>query len=107
MRKDTTNQELMLILQDIETQSQTSITYSIFNAQKIKQFREANAARITMFNDAMNKLVVRLAKKDDKEMPVLVILDGRQQLDFETPEDKELFTAEYNELLKKPIQLIL
>lgn len=107
MQKETTYHELMLIMQDIETQSVRSITYCIFNAQKIKQFHSQNAIRIELFNGTLEKMIEKYAKKDEKGRPVVMMVDNQQQMGFENDDDKQMFQAEYAELLKKPIQLHL
>jgi hypothetical protein len=105
MTKQSTYTELMQIMQDIEIQQSRSVTYTIFNMQKIKAFFQANAIRIGMLNSFIAELTGKYAKKDEVGRPVLVIIDGTQQLEFKSEEDKTAFTTEYHEFLKKDIQL--
>ncbi len=106
MTRQTTYNELMMIMLDIQTQSNRSITYTMFNKQKIEDFYKRNEVRIGLYNDKYTELVDKYAEKfEGTATPIVLDTPQGPKFKFVTPEEEKAFTDEYLSFLKDPIQL--
>lgn len=106
MIKETTYNELMMIMLDIQTQTNRSVCFVLFNKQKIQDFYKRNEVRIEIYNNKYKELVDRYAEKfEGTGTPIILETSQGPKFKFATPEEEKAFTDEYLSFLKGPIQL--
>lgn len=105
MRKETTNNELMLILQDLEAQVASHPTFYLFNRDKINHFYAINKKEIRTFQETVQGFYKDYAAHGEDGNPVMTMLDGRPAVVFRDPEAKEAFVAAQAAFLALKINL--
>lgn len=97
----------MAIDQDIVYQVNNFPSFSIFNREKIKRFKQDNAIRLRILADTINELMESHVNKDDnKAFKQIVSPQGMpNRWDFKSPEDGDVFKKEIDSFLAKEIQI--
>lgn len=101
-----TNKQLLLIRNEINEYSKASITYALFNSEKIKRFFSYNLMRIQAADKRLNSLITAFVKHDDKDKPIKLEDEGGfAKYDFIDENAKKAFEVEYNDFMKKDITI--
>lgn len=96
---------MMAIDQDIVYQMNTFPSFSIFNREKIKRFKQDNAVRLKILTDTINELMESHVNKDEKKLFKQIAGTGGMpnKWDFKSPEDEAVFNKEIESFLSKEI----
>ena len=107
MKIQSTYKNLMAIDQDIVYQMNTFPSFSIFNREKIKRFKQDNAIRLRILSDTITELMESHVNKDEKKLfKQIVAPEGMpNKWDFKSEEDAAVFNKELQSFLGKEIQI--
>lgn len=106
MKNTATYYDLFRILVDIDRQAAEHASFRMLNSTRIDWFMKANQGRIHVMNAKNQELAMAYCKKDGNGRPVMLILEnGQNALDFETPEDKEKYEVEFKTFMNQNIDI--
>lgn len=103
MRKQMTNNELMILDKDISELTKNSPALSFFFSEKIKRFYEANQVNIRVLYQKIAYIKKQHCVLDEKGEPLTVKSDEGLQLQYESDEKKEQCAAELTEFLNRAV----
>ncbi len=103
-----TNNQLLQIRREIQEYSANSITYALFNQEKIKRFYQLNNIRLGLVDEKLNALVKKFVKHDDEQKPIkLKEAEGLAEWDYNNEDDRKAFFIEYADLMNKNLTIEL
>ncbi len=101
-----TNNQLLQMRREIQEYSANSITYALFNAEKIKRFYAYNDIRLKEAEGKLNRIVKKFVKHDDNDKPIkLSEVEGLAEWDYIDEDAKKAFFIEYADFMKRNITI--
>lgn len=105
-KRSITNQQLLLIRKEIIEFQGNSITFALFNAEKIMRFFSLNKLRLDSADNTLNRLVKAYVKHDENGVPVkLDDKDGMAKWDYKDEAAKTAFEIDYKDFMSKHITI--
>lgn len=107
MRKKSTFKELMLIIEDIQSQAAIHPTFNIFHKEQIKFFYKQNVTAIGEMDATIRILTKSYVQHDGNNNPMMAINDKGPAYAFKDDAARDQFQKEYWEFLGKEVYLSL
>lgn len=103
-RNTITYHQLYILLLDIQNWQASSPAFALFNSQKIKRFYEQNNLRIQVLNKKLSELTDKYVKKTGDGKLSVVKVNGRDEYEFETEENKIEYGKAFEEFMSRSLE---
>lgn len=107
MRKKSTFKELMMIIDDIQSQSAAHPTFNLFHKEQIKFFYKQNVSAIGEMDATIQILTRSYVLHDGNKNPMMAVNDKGPVYAFRDDAARDQFQKEYFEFLSKEVYLSL
>jgi hypothetical protein len=107
MKRTETYHFLRALIKDVEVQSSQSLSYQVFNAEKIRRLNEQNRFRVNIMNKKIDELADKYVEKDEAGNKLTIEEEGTTKWKFATDEDKQAYNKEYQEFMSQHIDIML
>jgi hypothetical protein len=93
---------LVQMRKEIEEQSKASVTFAVFNKEKIARFYKLNAIRLKAADDKINSMIKKLVKQDENGNAVKEKgEDGVTRFIYNNEDDQVTFEIDYKNYMER------
>ena len=104
MERNATYHTLLTIQREIAEYSKNSLSFALFNEEKIKRFKKCNDLQLQIANGEVRELFDACVKKDDKGNYIVIQQEGKEETyEFYSPEDEKIFNEKVQRFNGAPL----